>query len=103
MTILLIDKNINEFAHIAESLSGLACSPDLVEIHATGHVCQVDLTRIAACRQLRAWEREIPQVAKLTMSVNLSPKQLLKREMVEHVAEILRRRRITRLSAWDGI
>jgi diguanylate cyclase (GGDEF)-like protein len=42
-----------------------------------------------ACRQLRAWDREFPEAARLTMNVNLSARQCLHRDLLADVARIL--------------
>lgn len=42
-----------------------------------------------ACRQMREWQRDIPSDPPLTISVNLSPKQLLQPDLVEVVEGIL--------------
>ena len=44
-----------------------------------------------ACRQLAAWQRVDPAARELAMSVNISPRQLLSRELVDVVREALRR------------
>jgi len=42
-----------------------------------------------ACRQLRAWQLEMPKAAHLTVSVNVSCRQFVKDGLVEHVADVL--------------
>src|SRR5262245_30386513 len=42
-----------------------------------------------ACRQIRAWDEEFPACARLSMNVNLSPRQCLHPELVSDVARIL--------------
>ncbi len=42
-----------------------------------------------ACRQMHAWHQEFPELSPLTISVNLSPKQLLHPGLLEEVREIL--------------
>ncbi|MDQ3684515.1 MAG: bifunctional diguanylate cyclase/phosphodiesterase [Acidobacteriota bacterium] len=42
-----------------------------------------------ACRQLRRWQEQLPAGESLTMSVNLSCKQLSQPDLVEQVSEIL--------------
>ena len=42
-----------------------------------------------ACRQAVAWEREFPDKPPLSMSVNLSARQLQQRTLVDEVAEVL--------------
>lgn len=42
-----------------------------------------------ACRQLRDWQREIPEAAGLSVSVNVSCRQFVKDGLVEHVAAVL--------------
>ena len=43
-----------------------------------------------ACQQLATWQREYGDVADITMSVNLSPRQLYADDLVEIVAEAIR-------------
>jgi diguanylate cyclase (GGDEF)-like protein len=43
-----------------------------------------------ACQQLATWQREYGDVADITMSVNLSPRQLFADDLVEIVAEAIR-------------
>ena len=43
-----------------------------------------------ACRQARAWQAQRPDVPPLTLSVNLSARQLQQADLVERVVEILR-------------
>jgi len=42
-----------------------------------------------ACRQLRDWQRDIPEAAGLSVSVNVSCRQFVKDGLVEHVAAVL--------------
>ena len=42
-----------------------------------------------ACRQMSAWRRELPQAAALNMSVNLSSRQLMQENLVDHVRSCL--------------
>lgn len=42
-----------------------------------------------ACRQTRTWQ-DIPEVSRLSVSVNLSPRQLLHEEIVDQVSDVLR-------------
>jgi diguanylate cyclase (GGDEF)-like protein len=42
-----------------------------------------------ACRQLRAWDEEFPDVAGLSMSVNLSARQCMQPELLGDVARVL--------------
>ena len=42
-----------------------------------------------ACRQMRAWQREMPGAAGLSISVNVSCRQFVKDGLVEHVARVL--------------
>ncbi len=65
----------SEFIPIAEEV-GLAIS-----------IGQWVLTE--ACRQLRRWRAEIPAAAALTMSVNLSPKQLRSPDIVRAITGVL--------------
>jgi diguanylate cyclase (GGDEF)-like protein/PAS domain S-box-containing protein len=43
-----------------------------------------------ACRQLRAWQTELPGWSGLLMSVNLSPRQFARADLVRQVDEVLR-------------
>jgi len=42
-----------------------------------------------ACRQLRDWQRDMPEAAGLSVSVNVSCRQFVKDGLVEHVAAVL--------------
>jgi len=42
-----------------------------------------------ACRQLRSWQRTIPEAAGLSVSVNVSCRQFVKDGLVEHVTAVL--------------
>ncbi|MEA4856872.1 EAL and GGDEF domain-containing protein [Solidesulfovibrio sp.] len=42
-----------------------------------------------ACRQLRDWQREMPEARGLSVSVNVSCRQFVKDGLVEHVAQVL--------------
>jgi diguanylate cyclase (GGDEF)-like protein/PAS domain S-box-containing protein len=42
-----------------------------------------------ACRQLAEWHREFPALPRLTMSVNLSGKQLRQNDLADHLARLL--------------
>jgi len=42
-----------------------------------------------ACAQMRAWEKEHPQVSRLEISINLSARQFLQSELVDHIVEII--------------
>jgi Amt family ammonium transporter len=42
-----------------------------------------------ACRQMRAWQREMPAAAGLSVSVNVSCRQFVKNGLVEHVGQVL--------------
>jgi EAL domain-containing protein (putative c-di-GMP-specific phosphodiesterase class I) len=44
----------------------------------------------AACNQLRIWQRQFPRHRPLSVSVNLSCKQLTQVDLVEHVEQVLR-------------
>jgi predicted signal transduction protein with EAL and GGDEF domain len=44
-----------------------------------------------ACGQIAQWGRQRPEIAALTLNVNLSGKQLQQEDVVERIAEILRR------------
>jgi diguanylate cyclase (GGDEF)-like protein/PAS domain S-box-containing protein len=57
----------------------------------TGSIVPIDRWVLAtACRQLRAWQQEFAQAGSLTMSVNLSPKQLADPEFSSCLDAILR-------------
>ncbi|HEX2026983.1 MAG TPA: EAL domain-containing protein [Nitriliruptorales bacterium] len=43
-----------------------------------------------ACRQAKSWQDRFPAAARLSMSVNLSPRQFLHPQLVEEVAAVLR-------------
>jgi diguanylate cyclase (GGDEF)-like protein/PAS domain S-box-containing protein len=47
-----------------------------------------------ACKQLSEWQEQHPSVNRLTMSVNLSAKQLQQPQLVKEVAEVLRATRL---------
>jgi diguanylate cyclase (GGDEF)-like protein len=42
-----------------------------------------------ACRQMRAWDAEFPNYARLMINVNLSSRQLMQTELVDDVAQVL--------------
>lgn len=42
-----------------------------------------------ACRQLAAWQARMPALPPLSMSVNLTPQQLIEPDLVDHIAAIL--------------
>ncbi|HEU4569042.1 MAG TPA: EAL domain-containing protein [Gemmatimonadales bacterium] len=54
-------------------------------IHALGRWVLLE-----ACRQLRRWLEEVPDYGPLSMSVNISPRQFQRQELVDEVAEVLR-------------
>jgi diguanylate cyclase (GGDEF)-like protein len=56
----------------------------------TGLIIQLGATVLReACRQVAAWRREIPELAELTLSVNLSARQILNPGIVDQVREAL--------------
>jgi len=56
----------------------------------TGSIVPIGLWVLEeACRQMRAWEKEFPESARLTISVNLSAKQCLQPNLVTEVHRVL--------------
>ncbi len=53
-----------------------------------------------ACRQLARWRRQLPGSQHLVLSVNLSPRQLREGDIVDVVAETLRRHRLPGDALW---
>jgi diguanylate cyclase (GGDEF)-like protein/PAS domain S-box-containing protein len=70
---------------------GLVSPGDFIPIaETTGFIVPLGEWVLAeACRQLKQWQERFPRTSPLTMSVNLSAKQLLQPDLVERVERIL--------------
>jgi EAL domain-containing protein (putative c-di-GMP-specific phosphodiesterase class I) len=80
----------------AHPLRGLVSPLEFVGLaEQTGYVCEIgDWVLDQAVQQAMRWQREVPHVPLLDMSVNVSPRQLASREFVPHVLELRERSRL---------
>lgn len=71
---------------------GLISPADFIPIaEETGLIVPLGIKILeTACQQLSEWQRSSPEFADLTMSVNVSRKQLVSADLVQHVQRILR-------------
>ncbi len=72
--------------------NGLISPADFIPIaEETGLIVPLGIKILeTACQQLSVWQRTTPEFADLTMSVNVSRKQLVSADLVQHVQRILR-------------
>jgi diguanylate cyclase (GGDEF)-like protein len=69
----------------------LAPAAFLEEAEASGHIVHIDRWVLReACRQVRAWQREIPGADHLSVHVNLSARQLQHPGLAEEIGEAVR-------------
>ena len=70
---------------------GLLCPADFIPLaEETGLIISIDRWVLnEACRQMLAWQQEYPLTTPLTISVNLSSKQVAQPDLVEQIERIL--------------